>query len=57
MKSKGCSIDVEILQATGLREEHTRGGEEMSLGILWYPKWKLEFEKSGSQYAIGKLLA
>ena len=57
MKSKGCSIDVEILQATGLREEHTWGGEEMSPGILWYPKWKLESEDSGSQYAVGKLLA
>ena len=57
MKSKGCSIDVEILQATGLREEHTRGGEEMSPGILWYPKWKLESEESGNQYAVGKLLA
>ena len=49
MKSKGHRIDVEILQATGLREEHTRGKEEMSPGILWNPKWKLEFEESGSQ--------
>ena len=33
MESKGCCIDVEILQATGLREEHTWGREEMSPGI------------------------
>ena len=49
MKSKGRSIDLVILQATGLREEATRGEEEMSLGTLQYSKWKLESEESGSQ--------
>ena len=48
MKSKGRNIDLVILQATGLREEATRGEEEMSLGTLWYSKWKLEFEENGS---------
>ena len=49
MKSKGHSIDVVILQATGLKEETTRGGEKMSHDIPWYSKWKLESEESGSQ--------
>ena len=49
MKSKGRSIDMVILQATGLREEATRGGEEMSHDTLWYSKWKLESEETGSQ--------
>ena len=48
MKSKGHNINLVILQVTGLREEATRGEEEMSLGTLWYSKWKLEFEESGS---------
>ena len=56
MKLKGRSIDVEILQATGPREEATRGGEEMNHG-LWYSKWELGFEESRSQCAVGKLLA
>ena len=57
MKLKGRSIDVEILQATGPREEATRGGEEMNHGTLWYSKWELGFEESRSQWAVGKLLA
>ena len=56
-KSKGRSIDVEILQTTGPREEAVRGGEEMNHDTLWYFKWKLGFEKSGSQWAVVKLLA
>ena len=57
MKSKGCSIDMEILQAMGPREEAARGGEEMNHGTLWYSKWELESEESGSQWVVGKLLA
>ena len=57
MKWKGRSINVEILQAMGPREEVARGREEMNHGTLWYSKWKLGFEKSGSQWAVGKLLA
>ena len=57
MKSKGRSIEVEMLQATGPREEAARGGEEMNHDTLWYSKWKLESEESGSQWAVGKLLA
>ena len=57
MKLKGRSIDVVILQATGLKGEATRGGEEMSPDTQWYSKWKLESEESGSQQAVGKLLA
>ena len=57
MKSKGRSIEVEMLQATGPREEAARGGEEMNYGTLWYSKWELGFEESGSQWAVGKLLA
>jgi len=34
MKSKGHSIDLVIPQATTLREEATRGEEEMGLGTL-----------------------
>ena len=34
MKPKGRSINLVILQAKGLREEATRGEEEMSLGTL-----------------------
>ena len=49
MKLKGRSIDVVILQATGLNGEATRGGEEMSPDTQWYSKWKLESEESGSQ--------
>ena len=56
MKSKGRSIDVEILQATGPRDEAARGGEEMNHGTLWYSKWELESEESGSQWVVGKLL-
>ena len=48
MKSKGRSTDVEMLQATGSREEVARGGEEMNHGTLWYFKWELGSEKSGS---------
>ena len=48
-KSKGRSIDVVILQATSLKGEATRGGEEMNPNILWYSKWKLESKESGSQ--------
>ena len=48
MKSKGRSIDVEMLQAPGPREEAAQGGEEMNYGTLWYSKWELGFEKSGS---------
>ena len=58
MKLKGRnSINVEILQTTGPREEAARGGEEMNHGSLWYSKWKLGSEKNGSQWAVGKLLA
>ena len=57
MKSKGRGIDVEMLQAMSLREEAARGGEEMNHGTLWYSKWELGSEESGSQWAIGKLLA
>ena len=56
MKSKGRSIDVEILQATGPRDEAARGGEEMNHGTLWYSKWELGSEESGSQWVVGKLL-
>ena len=48
MKSKGHSIDVEMLQATGPREEAAREGKEMNHGTLWYSKWELGFEESGS---------
>ena len=48
MKKKGHSIDVVILQATSLKEEATRGGEEMSHDTPWYSKWKLESKKNGS---------
>ena len=48
MKSKGRSIDVEMLQAMDPREEATRGGEEMNHGTLWYFKWELGSEESGS---------
>ena len=47
-KSKDRNIDVEILQVTGPTEEATREREEMNNGTLWYPKWKLGFEQSGS---------
>ena len=57
MKLKGRSIEVEMPQATGPREEVARGGEEMNHGTLWYSKWELGFEESGSQWAVGKLLA
>ena len=57
MKSKGCSIDVVMLQATGPREEATRGKREMNHGALWYSKWELGSEESGSQWAVGKFLA
>ena len=57
MKSKGRSIDVEMLQAPGPREEAAQGGEEMNYGTLWYSKWELGSKESGSQWAIGKLLA
>ena len=56
MKLKGRSIDVEILQATGPRDEAARGGEEMNHGTLWYSKWELGSEESGSQWVVGKLL-
>ena len=56
MKSKGRSIEVEMLQATGPREEAARGGEEMNYGTLWYSKSALGFVESGSQWAVGKLL-
>ena len=49
MKSKGHNIDVVILQATSLKEEATRGGEEMSHDTPWYSKRKLESENNGSQ--------
>ena len=39
MKLKGRSIDMVMLQAMGLREEASRGGEEMNHGTLWYSKW------------------
>ena len=57
MKLKGRNIDVEILQATGPRKEAAQGGEEMNHGTLWYSKWELGSEESGSQWAVGKLLA
>ena len=57
MKLKGRSIDMVMLQAMGPREEASRGGEEMNHGTLWYSKWELGSEESGSQWAIGKLLA
>ena len=56
MKSKGRSIDMEILQAMGPREEAARGGEEMNHGTLWYSKWGLESGERGSQWPVGKLL-
>jgi len=34
MKSKGRSIDMVMLQATGPREEATRGGEEINHSTL-----------------------
>ena len=57
MKSKGRSFDVVMLQATGPREETTLGGEEMNHNTLWYSKWELRSKESGSQWAVGKLLA
>jgi len=48
MKSKGRSIDVEMLQATGPKEEAARGGEEINQGTLWYSKWELGSKESGS---------
>ena len=57
MKLKGRSIDVEMLPATGPRKEATRGGEEMNYGTLWYSKWELGSEESGSQWTVRKLLA
>ena len=54
---KGRNIDMVMLQAMGPREEASRGGEEMNHGTLWYSKWELGSEESGSQWAIGKLLA
>ena len=58
MKSKGCSIDMETLQAMGPREEVARGGEEeMNHNTLWYSKWELGSEESGSLWAVRKLLA
>ena len=56
MNSKGRSIDVVMLQATGPMEEATRGGEEMNHGTLWYSKWEHGSEESGSQWAVGKLV-
>ena len=56
MNSKGRSISVGMLQATSLRKEAARGREEINHGTLWYSKWELESEESGSQWAIGKLL-
>ena len=56
MKSKGRSIDVEMLQAPGPREEAAQGGEEMNYGTLWYSKWELGSKESESQWVIGKLL-
>ena len=55
-KSKGCSISVGILQATGLRKEAAWGREEMNQGTLWYSKWELEPEESESQWVVGKFL-
>ena len=54
---KRCSIGVVMMQAMGLREEAARGGEEMNRGTLWYSKWELGSKESGSQWAVGKLLA
>ena len=48
MKLKSRSIDVEMLQATGLRREAAQGGEEMNHGTLQYSKLELESEDSGS---------
>ena len=48
MKLKGRSIGVGMLQATGPRKEAVWGREEMNHGTLWYSKWELEFEDSGS---------
>ena len=56
MKLNGHSIVVEMLQATCPREEAAQGGEEMNHGTLWYSKWELGSEESGSQWAVGKLL-
>ena len=55
MKSKGRSIDVVVLEATGPREEATRGGEEMNHGTLLYSKWELGSEESGSQWVVAEL--
>ena len=55
MKSKGRSIDVVMLEATGPREEATRGAEEMNHGTLLYSKWELGSEDSESQWAVRKL--
>ena len=57
MKLKCRSIDVEMLPTTGPTKEVAREGEEMNHGTLWYFKWELGFEKSGSQWTVGKLLA
>ena len=53
MKLKGRSIDVEMQQAMGPRKEASQG-EEMNHGTLWYSKWELESEESGSQWTVGK---
>ena len=57
MKLKSHNIDVKMLQATGQRNEAARGGEEMNHDTLWYSKWESGPEESGSQWAVGKLLA
>ena len=57
MKSNSRSIDMIMLLAMGPRKEAARGREEINHDTLWYSKWKLEFKGSGSQWAIGKLLA
>ena len=54
IKLKGHSIGVGMLQAMGPRKEATQGREEMNHGTLWYSKWELESEESGSQWTVGK---
>ena len=57
MKLKCHSIDVKMLPTKGLMKESAREGEEMNHGTLWYSKWELGFEESGSQWTVGKLQA
>ena len=57
MKLEGRNVDMQLLQATGPRKEVAQGGGEVNHDTLWYSKWKLGSEESGSQWAVEKLQA